>query len=148
MAMKDLGPGLEKLGSGLDDLEETLQPLVDNLRGMSSELPLLDKAKLMTLTAYSIESLLFCKNVLSSRLRQHSTDPIIAALRLQGVDTSNHEVMNELKRVKQYFAKIKEAEEGPSQRSTTVNTEAATRMLKADLVSIPVLTYSGSRPAR
>ncbi|ROT37671.1 exosome-associated family protein [Sodiomyces alkalinus F11] len=115
MDVKDLAPGLDQLGSNLDDLEETLQPLIDNLADMSTELPLLDRAKLMTLTAYSIESLLF------------------SAMRLQGVDAVNHEVMTELKRVKQYFAKIQKAEEPPSQRSTTVNTEATTRILKADL---------------
>lgn len=60
MDVKDLNPDLEKLGENLDELEETLQPLIDNLPEMSSELPLLDKAKLMTMTAYSIESLLFC----------------------------------------------------------------------------------------
>ncbi|KAL2758449.1 hypothetical protein ACRALDRAFT_1080277 [Sodiomyces alcalophilus JCM 7366] len=115
MDVKDLAPGLDQLGSNLDDLEEALEPLIDNLADMSTELPLLDRAKLMTLTAYSIESLLF------------------SALRLQGVDAVNHEVMTELKRVKQYFEKIQKAEEPPSQRSTTVNTEAATRILKADL---------------
>ncbi|CRK22852.1 hypothetical protein BN1708_017982, partial [Verticillium longisporum] len=41
--------------------------------------------------------------------------------------------MTELKRVKQYFAKIQKAEEPPAQRTTSVNTEAATRILKADL---------------
>lgn len=61
MDVKNLSPDLKKLGSHLETLEETLQPLIDNLPEMSSELPLLDKAKLMTLTAYSIESLLFCK---------------------------------------------------------------------------------------
>ncbi|KAH7358562.1 Sas10/Utp3/C1D family-domain-containing protein [Plectosphaerella cucumerina] len=115
MDVKSIAPDLKKLGSNLDKLETTLQPLIDNLGDMSSELPLLDKAKLMALTAYSIESLLF------------------SALRLQGVDAANHEVMTELKRVKQYFAKIQHTEDGPGQRNTTVNIEAATRVLKADL---------------
>jgi SAS10/Utp3/C1D family protein len=60
MDVKSIAPDLKKLGSNLDKLEATLQPLIDNLGDMSSELPLLDKAKLMALTAYSIESLLFC----------------------------------------------------------------------------------------
>lgn len=61
MDVKDLAPGLDQLGSNLDDLEEALQPLIDNMADMSTELPLLDRAKLMALTAYSIESLLFCR---------------------------------------------------------------------------------------
>lgn len=57
----------------------------------------------------------------------------------------SQEVMDELKRVQQYFVKIKNAE-APSgsapeaaaaQRSTTVNQEAAARLLKADLVRTP-----------
>lgn len=59
--VKDITPDLDRLDSQLDDLEETLQPLLGNLDGLSSELPLLDKAKLFSLTAYAIESLLFCK---------------------------------------------------------------------------------------
>ncbi|KAL9945671.1 hypothetical protein D7B24_005025 [Verticillium nonalfalfae] len=117
MDVKTIIPDLERLDGTIDDLEESLEPLLKGLPEMSSELPLLDKAKLMTLTAYSIESLLF------------------SALRLQGVDAANHEVMTELKRVKQYFAKIQKAEEPPAQRTTSVNTEAATRILKADLGS-------------
>lgn len=41
----------------------------------------------------------------------------------------------ELKRVQQYFGKIKAAEEPEAQRNLVVNQEAAARILKADLVS-------------
>ena len=57
--VKDLTPDMERLDSHLDDLEDALQPLIRNLESMSSQLPLLDKAKLFSLAAYSIESLLF-----------------------------------------------------------------------------------------
>lgn len=63
--VKDITPDLDRLDDQLDDLEETLQPLLGNLEGMASELPLLDKAKLFSLTAYAIESLLFCKSMRS-----------------------------------------------------------------------------------
>ena len=59
--IKDLSPDLDKLEGQLDDLEDALQPLLDNLEEMASQVPLLDKAKLFSLTAYSIESLLFCE---------------------------------------------------------------------------------------
>lgn len=59
--VKDITPDLDRLDGQLDDLEEKLQPLINNLEGMASELPLLDKAKLFSLTAYAIESLLFCE---------------------------------------------------------------------------------------
>lgn len=43
----------------------------------------------------------------------------------------------ELKRIQQYFAKIKAAEEPETKRTLTVNQEAAARILKADLVICP-----------
>ncbi|OBR05822.1 Sas10/Utp3/C1D family protein [Colletotrichum higginsianum IMI 349063] len=115
MAMKDMKPDLEKLDSHIDSLEDALKPLIDSLPQLADELPLLDKAKMFALSAYAIESLLF------------------SALRLQGVDAKDHHVMTELKRVQQYFGKIKNVEETPAQRTLTINTEAATRILKADL---------------
>lgn len=65
-----------------------------------------------------------------------TVDGLIAGLRLQGSDALTHPVFTtELKRVKQYFAKI-EAAENPVQPRTNMklNTEAATRIIKAGLV--------------
>ncbi|KAK7417003.1 hypothetical protein QQZ08_011801 [Neonectria magnoliae] len=117
--VKDITPDLDRLDSQLDKLEDALQPLLGNLEGMSSQLPLLDKAKLFSLTAYALESLLF------------------SSLKLEGTDAQNHAVFAELKRVRQYFAKINAAEkpeEKPEEkRSLTLNQEATARILKADL---------------
>lgn len=55
-----IAPLVEKLDSQLDKLEDALEPLLGNLSEMASQLPLLDRAKLYSLTAYAIESLLFC----------------------------------------------------------------------------------------
>ncbi|OAA60064.1 exosome-associated family protein [Cordyceps fumosorosea ARSEF 2679] len=113
--VKDITRDLDKLDSQLDNLEEALAPLLGNLDELSSQLPLLDKAKLFSLAAYSIESLLF------------------STLKLQGADAQNHPVYAELKRVQQYFGKIKAVEQPAGERNTTVNQEAAARVLKADL---------------
>lgn len=59
--VKDITPDLDRLDSQLDNLEDALAPLLNNLNEKASQLPLLDKAKLFSLTAYSIESLLFCE---------------------------------------------------------------------------------------
>lgn len=59
---------------------------------------------------------------------------LTASMKVQGADAQNHAVYNELKRVQQYFAKIKAAEEPDAKRTLTVNQEAAARILKADLV--------------
>lgn len=73
----------------------------------------------------------------------HVTDLIcIASLKLQGADAQNHAVFTELKRIQQYFAKIKAAEEPEAQRNLTVNQEAAARMLKSDLVGLPSCHHS------
>ena len=61
MAMKNMSNELGKLETHIDSLEDALKPLVSDLPQMSSELPLLDKAKMFALTAYAIESLLFCQ---------------------------------------------------------------------------------------
>ncbi|KAJ6789486.1 hypothetical protein PWT90_00287 [Aphanocladium album] len=113
--VKDITRDLDKLDSRLDNLEDALAPLLGDIDEISSQLPLLDKAKLFSLAAYSIESLLF------------------SALKLQGADAQNHAVYAELKRVQQYFGKIKAIEEPAGERSTTMNQEAAARILKADL---------------
>lgn len=42
--------------------------------------------------------------------------------------------MTELTRVRQYFEKIKKAEEPPAERTQSVDTQAAIRFIKADLV--------------
>ncbi|KAG5924203.1 hypothetical protein E4U61_001342 [Claviceps capensis] len=115
--VKDITPDLDKLDYQLDKLEDALSPLLKDLNERASQLPLLDKAKLFSLTAYAIESLLF------------------SYLRLQGADAQNHAVYAELKRVQQYFGKISAVEEpeGAGKRNVVVNQEAAARILKADL---------------
>lgn len=138
--VKDITPDLDRLDDQLDDLEENLQPLLDNLEGMASELPLLDKAKLFSLTAYAIESLLFCESLRGYLYHSSATANRLtiatASLKLEGSDTQTAEVLTELKRIQQYFGKIKtiEAPEVEESRSLTVNQEAAARILKADLV--------------
>jgi hypothetical protein len=57
-----------------------------------------------------------------------------ASLKLEGTDAQNHEVFTELKRIQQYFGKIKTAEEPEASRNVTVNQEATARVLKANLV--------------
>lgn len=141
--IKDLTPALQRLDAHIDGLEEVLEPLLSDLQEISSQLPLLDKAKLFSLTAYAIESLLFCRKPFihpstSPDLARPPADTQTAALKLQGADAQNHAVFTELRRVQQYFAKIKAAEEPQepqASRNLTVNQEAAARMLKSDLVS-------------
>lgn len=155
--VKDITPDLDKLDYQLDKLEDALSPLLKDLNERASQLPLLDKAKLFSLTAYAIESLLFCEFRLSRCVyfslvllfslvgavflalwyAHRANQCVFAAyLRLQGADAQNHAVYAELKRVQQYFGKINAVEEpeGAGKRNVVVNQEAAARILKADLV--------------
>ncbi|KAK5164336.1 uncharacterized protein LTR77_010032 [Saxophila tyrrhenica] len=112
----DLQPLLEDLTGNIDDLEETLAPLLKTALSQStSKLPLLDKAKAYVLATYAIESILF------------------SSLRLNGVDAKSHPVFQELARVKEYFAKIKTAENGGSKPTSTLNKDAAGRFVKHGL---------------
>ncbi|KAK4130144.1 hypothetical protein BT67DRAFT_445996 [Trichocladium antarcticum] len=115
MDVSDVTPQLEQLEEELSKAQDTLKPLLGDIGDISNKLPLLDKAKLYVLVAYTIESLLF------------------SALRLNGVETKNHAIFTELTRVKQYMEKIQKLETPAPTRETAVNTEVAARFIKADL---------------
>lgn len=108
---------ISTLSSDLDELETALAPLLNTpLSTLTPQLPLLDKAKLYALSTYSIESLIF------------------NYLRLAGVDAKAHPVFAELARVKQYFDKIKKAEDPEAGKPTLrVDKEAARRFVTAGL---------------
>ncbi len=60
----------------------------------------------------------------------------IANLKLSGIDAKEHPVFRELTRVKQYFEKIKVAENGGTKRENlTLDKQAAGRIIKHALVS-------------
>ena len=116
MDTTDVQALVEDFGGNIDDLEEALAPLLQTaLSASTSKLPLLDKAKLYVLATYAIESILF------------------SALRLNGVEAKSHPVFQELTRVKEYFEKIKKAENAGVRRSTTVDKDAAGRFIKHGL---------------
>lgn len=115
MDQTDLTPLLATLSTSITTLESTLQPLLNTpISTTASTLPLLDKAKLYVLTTYAIESLLF------------------SSLRLAGTDAKAHPVFTELARVRQYFSKIKAAEEGgvSGRREAVLDKGAAGRFIK------------------
>ncbi|OBT88752.1 hypothetical protein VE02_02359 [Pseudogymnoascus sp. 03VT05] len=108
---------LEQLDDEIDDLEDSLAPVLETgISDTASKLPLLDKAKLYVLVTYAVESILF------------------SYLRLNGVKAREHPVFLELTRVKQYFDKLKEAENPtPKQPGLTLDKNAAGRFIRAGL---------------
>ncbi|KFY78821.1 hypothetical protein V499_02066 [Pseudogymnoascus sp. VKM F-103] len=108
---------LEQLDDEIDDLEDSLAPVLETgISDTASKLPLLDKAKLYVLVTYAVESILF------------------SYLRLNGVKAREHPVFLELTRVKQYFDKLKEAENPtPKQPGLALDKNAAGRFIRAGL---------------
>ncbi|KFY09489.1 hypothetical protein V491_08146 [Pseudogymnoascus sp. VKM F-3775] len=108
---------LEQLDDEIDDLEDSLAPVLETgISDTASKLPLLDKAKLYVLVTYAVESILF------------------SYLRLNGVKAREHPVFQELTRVKQYFDKLKEAENPtPKQPGLALDKSAAGRFIRAGL---------------
>ena len=59
---ENLSSLIDQLDDNIDDLENALNPLMQAaLSETALNLPLLDRAKLYTLTTYAIESVLFCR---------------------------------------------------------------------------------------
>ena len=61
MDVSDITPQLDQLEAELNKAQDSLGPLLGDIGDISSKLPLLDKAKLYVLVAYTIEALLFCE---------------------------------------------------------------------------------------
>jgi exosome complex protein LRP1 len=65
MDATDLLPLLEQLDDQVDDLEEALSPVLNHaVAATSKKLPVLDKAKFHVLITYTLESLIFCTDIL------------------------------------------------------------------------------------
>jgi exosome complex protein LRP1 len=114
---------LEELTSNIDALTKTLQPLLSQpIHTSASGLPLLETAKLYTLTTYAIESLLLAYE----RLHVASNPD----------EAHSHPIMAELKRVQHSMQKIAAAEKPQNEaegRTMTVDKSAASRFVKAGL---------------
>ncbi|KAL4953214.1 Sas10/Utp3/C1D family-domain-containing protein [Aspergillus filifer] len=116
MESANILPLLERLDDDVDNLEEVFMPILHNsVVENSKKLPVLDKAKFHVVITYALESLIF------------------SYLRLHGVKATEHPVFRELKRVKQYFDKIKEVETEPDKRNMVLDKQAAGRFIKHGL---------------
>lgn len=66
MDVVSIAPLLDQLGANLDNLEGVLEPILGQaLSETATKLPALDQAKLYVLITYALESMLFCKSILS-----------------------------------------------------------------------------------
>jgi exosome complex protein LRP1 len=114
---------LDDLTTNIDTLTTTLQPVLSqSIHETASSLPLLDTAKLYTLTTYAIESILLAYE----RLHVASNPD----------EAHAHPILAELKRVQHSMQKIAAAEnpETETQKPTTsIDKAAAARFIKAGL---------------
>lgn len=106
-----LSASLDKLEAELNPLFE--KPLADTLAGLGP----IEQARLQTLLPYVIYDLSFIQ------------------LKTHGVDPKSHPVIPELDRVRQYFEKIKKAED-TAPRPNTVDKDAAARFIKHAINSV------------
>ncbi|KAF9074985.1 Sas10/Utp3/C1D family-domain-containing protein [Rhodocollybia butyracea] len=105
---------LKTLSSSLDEVEAAIEPLFSGEQTLPEILLALEplqQAKLQTALPYLVYDLVFIY------------------LKTRGIDPKSHPVINELDRVRQYFEKIKNAE-NPAVRVTQVDKAAATRFIK------------------
>ncbi|KAI0673735.1 hypothetical protein C8Q78DRAFT_1018635 [Trametes maxima] len=109
---------LDLLNDSLDDFEEKLKPLLAQTLP-ESLLPLetIQQVKLNVAIPYLVYDLIFIY------------------LKTRGIDPKSHPVIGELERVKQYFDKIKNAED-PEKRKTTVDKAAANRFIKHAIAQV------------
>ncbi|TFY73680.1 hypothetical protein EWM64_g10331 [Hericium alpestre] len=103
---------LANLNNSLDGLEEALEPLLSqSLPETVVNLETIQQAKLQVAIPYLVYDLVFIY------------------LKTRGVDPKTHPVIAELDRVRQYFDKIKNAE-NPPKRTLPVDKDAANRFIK------------------
>ncbi|KAF3936746.1 hypothetical protein ABW19_dt0201982 [Dactylella cylindrospora] len=106
----ELWPQLDDLEDSIDTISVTLKPLLEeNLPKNASLLPLVDKAKLYILATYAIESLIF------------------SYLETNSITTSNHPIMKELTRIRQYFQKIRDIETKDKEKAEKEASSANTK---------------------
>ncbi|KAG9313974.1 hypothetical protein JVU11DRAFT_4750 [Chiua virens] len=104
---------LTKLDKSLDDLEFQLEPFfAQSLPETLLALDTIQQAKLQVIIPYIAYDLVF------------------VYLKSRGIDPKTHRVVAELERVRQYFDKIKHAEESDQKRKLGIDKEAATRFIK------------------
>lgn len=119
---------LSELSTHLDSIEQQLEVLLahESLAALNAELPAADALKVNTAVAYTLHALYY------------------TLLRTQGQDPTDHPVKNEIERVRTYVNKVTKAlTNEPQQPSVRIDTEAAGRMVNAQLKGSTPLPKAG-----
>ncbi|TFY71172.1 hypothetical protein EVG20_g1827 [Dentipellis fragilis] len=122
---------LTALSKSLDGLESALEPLLSqSLPETVLGLDTIQQAKLQVAIPYVVYDLVFGAyfGLLTLDAPQPDLHDLVY-LKTRGIDPKTHPVIAELDRIRQYFDKIKNAE-NPAKRQLTVDKAAATRFIK------------------
>ncbi|KAI0828907.1 hypothetical protein BC628DRAFT_1178282 [Trametes gibbosa] len=120
---------LDALNDSLDDLEGKLEPLfAQTLPETLLPLETIQQVKLNVAIPYLVYDLMFIY------------------LKTRGIDPKTHPVVAELDRVKQYFDKIKNAED-PEKRNTALDKAAANRFIKHAIAQVRAQDNARSGPS-
>ncbi|KAI0027964.1 hypothetical protein K488DRAFT_59986 [Vararia minispora EC-137] len=110
---------LARLMSSLGDLEKELAPLLSqSLPETAIGLDTIQQAKLHVLVPYLCYDLVF------------------VYLKTRGIDPQKHPVVAELARIKEYFGKVKDAENVQSTRTSVVDKAAAARFINHAIAQV------------
>ncbi|KAK9237228.1 hypothetical protein V1525DRAFT_404590 [Lipomyces kononenkoae] len=109
----ELFPLIESLEKEMSELESSLKPIIDGgLAHYTNDMAPIDKAKAYLLSLYALNSTIY------------------STLKIGEVSTTDHDIMNDIRRVQAYMAKIKNAEELLAGRQLQLDRQAAGRFIK------------------
>ncbi|KAJ2159587.1 hypothetical protein GGF46_002911 [Coemansia sp. RSA 552] len=116
MADRKVAKHVGQLAAAVEQIEAALGPVLEQpLNDIVPKLSAIQRCELEALVAYSIDTLFWIY------------------LKVNGVPPKEHPVMSELQRVQRYIEKINKVKNGPEQRPTKVNTEAADRIVRSTI---------------
>ncbi|KAK9333894.1 hypothetical protein V1520DRAFT_330875 [Lipomyces starkeyi] len=112
-AADELYPLIENLEKEMGELESSLKPIIDNgVADYANDMAPIDKAKAYLLSLYALNSTIY------------------STLKIGEINTADHHIMIDIRRVQTYMAKIKNAEELFAGRQLQLDRQAAGRFIK------------------
>ncbi|EKM61415.1 uncharacterized protein PHACADRAFT_24615 [Phanerochaete carnosa HHB-10118-sp] len=129
---------IRALDASLDELEAKLEPLfAQTLPEAVVGLEKIQQAKLQVALPYLVYDLIFSASITPLYRTQVSSVFAEVYLKTRGVDPKTHHVVQELDRVRQYFDKIKNAED-PTKQRMAIDKGVANRFIKHAIAQVKV----------
>ncbi|KAK9491704.1 hypothetical protein V1508DRAFT_373268 [Lipomyces doorenjongii] len=127
-AAGELFPLIENLEKEMGELECSLKPIIENgVAEYANDMAPIDKAKAYLLALYALNSTIY------------------STLKIGEINTKDHQIMIDIRRVQTYMAKIKNAEELFAGRQLQLDRQAAGRFIKHALAGNEAYDESRAR---